>query len=338
MLLKNSEVYDKVIGKDYVPTSADDFKRVLQQLNNPSGNQWAIGSYLDQMYYIYFYLAMFGAPNNWSLDSSGKLTKDIETQEYKAALAYVRDLITSGLYHPDSLTIADSVTARNDFIGSKFILDVETFGNAWQDGWTRGPKLDPPVTPQAVLPFPATAGGQPRHFLGRGYLTTTTLKTGTPDRIKELVGIMNWLAAPFGSAEDLLLTIGVKDTDYTVGADGSISVTAKSNTDANSVPWKYIVQRPQVAFWPGVPGYAKAATDFEKVAIPAGVSDPTLGYFSTTLDAKGAPLGRALTDGITDLLAGRRPMSDFDQIVSDWQNNGGNQVRTELERVLAAAG
>jgi putative aldouronate transport system substrate-binding protein len=336
ILLKNSAVYDQSIGKDYTPKNSDDFKRVLQQLNKPSENQWAIGAYMNQMYYIYYFAAMFGAPNNWALDASGKLTRDIETAQYKEAVGFVRDLVSSGLYHPDALTIADSTRARDAFIGSKFVLDVETFGNAWQDGWTRGPKLTPPVTPQAVLPFAAHDGGKAQHFLGKGYFGTTAFKQGTPDRIKEILRIANWLAAPFGSAEDLLLTVGVKDIDYTVGADGSITVLPASNTDANSVPWKYIVQRPQVAFWPGLPEYAKAATDFEKAAIGVGVSDPTLGYTSATLDSKGVPLFQALTDGITDVLASRRPLSDFDQIIKDWQNNGGNQIRTELEQSLAA--
>ena len=336
MLLKNSGVYDSEIGKDYVPKNSDDFKRVLQALTRPSDNIWGMGCYLNQMYYIYYYAAMFGCPNNWALDSSGKLTKDIETPEYKEALAYVRDLVQSGVYHPDALTIADSTVARNGLIGSKYVLDVETFGNAWQDAWARGPRQQPPVTPAAVYPFPAHDGGKAQHFFGHGYVATSTFKAASPDRIKELLRIANWLAAPFGSAEDLLLTVGVKDVDYTLGADGSITVLPPSNTDANSVPWKYIVQRPQVAFWPGIPDYAKAATDFEKAAIAVGISDPTLGFSSPTLDTIGIPLGQALMDGTTDVLAGRRPLSDFDEIIKDWQSNGGNQIRTELQQALAA--
>jgi putative aldouronate transport system substrate-binding protein len=336
MLLKNAEVYDSTIGKDVTPKNADDFKRILQQLTRPAQNQWAIGSYLDQMYYIYYFAAMFGAPNNWQLTPGGKLVKDIETPEYKAAMVYTRDLVVSGVFHPDALTIADSTRARDNFIGSKFVLDVETFGNAWQDGWTRGPKQNPPVTPQAVLPFPAADGGKPQHFFGRGFFGTTAFKKATPERTKELLRVANWLAAPFGSAEDLLLTIGVKDTDYTLESDGSITVLPPSNQDANSVPWKYIVQRPQVAFWPGIPEYAKAATDFEKVAIGVGVADPTLGYTSASLDAKGAQLSRALTDATTDVLAGRRPMSDWEQVVKDWQTGGGNEIRGELEQAIAA--
>ena len=151
-----------------------------------------------------------------------------------------------------------------------------------------------------------------------------------------MLRISNWLAAPFGSAEDLLLTVGVKDIDYTMDADGSITVLPASNTDANSVPWKYIVQRPQVAYWPGIPDYARAAIEFEKAAIAVGVADPTLGFQSPVNDTKGVPLARALTDGITDVLAGRRPMSDWEQIVKEWQDNGGNEIRTELQQAIAA--
>jgi putative aldouronate transport system substrate-binding protein len=336
MLLKNRDVYDAEIGKDYTPKNADDFKRILQALTKPAENRWGIGAYANQMYYIYFYAAMFGAPNGWAL-SNGKLTKDIETPEYKEALAYTRDLVVSGVYHPDALTIADSTRGRDAFIGSKFVLDVWTFGNAWQDGWTRGPKQNPPVTPAAVLPFPAHDGGKAQHYFGRGYFGMTAFKKAPNDRIQELLRIANWLAAPFGSAEDLLLTTGVKDIDYTVGSDGSITVLPPSNQDANSVPWKYIVQRPQVAYWPGIPDYAKAATDFEKAAVAVGVADPTLGFSSPTLDSKGAVLQQNLIDATTDILAGRRPLSDFDQVVKDWQSGGGNAIRTELEQAIAAA-
>ena len=92
--------------------------------------------------------------------------------------------------------------------------------------------------------------------------------------------------------------------------------------------------RPQVAYWPGIPDYAN---DFEKVVVPVGLADPTLGYSSATFDAHGVQLSQALTDGITDVLAGRRPLGDFDQIVKDWQNNGGNQMRTELQQAIAAS-
>jgi putative aldouronate transport system substrate-binding protein len=137
MLLKNSAVYDQELGKDYVPKNADDFKRVLQQLTKPSQNQWGMGSYNNQSYYIYFYAAMFGAPNNWALDASGKLTKDIETPQYKEAIAYVRDLVVTGVYHPDALT---SPTARSR----------ATTSSARSTSWMSRPSATPGRTPGRV--------------------------------------------------------------------------------------------------------------------------------------------------------------------------------------------
>jgi hypothetical protein len=48
-------------------------------------------------------------------------------------------------------------------------------------------------------------------------------------------------------------------------------------------------------------------------------------------------LTQGVTDGITDVLVGRSPLGDFDQLVKDWQNNGGNQMRTELQQAIAAS-
>ena len=99
-LYRNSEIYDAEIGKDYTPKNADDFKRVLQQLNKPQQGRWAIGAWQNTQFQLTYFASTFGAPNNWALDSSGNLTKDFETPEYKEAVGYVRDLVTSGLFHP----------------------------------------------------------------------------------------------------------------------------------------------------------------------------------------------------------------------------------------------
>src|SRR5207248_7021513 len=61
----------------------------------------------------------------------------------------------------------------------------------------------------------------PIYFVTGGHLWATALKKSTPERTKELLRIMNWLAAPFGSEEDQLLTFGVKNVDYTLDERGN---------------------------------------------------------------------------------------------------------------------
>ena len=99
-LYRNSEIYDAEIGPNYTPKNADDFKRVLQQLNKPQQGRWAIGAWQNTQFQLTIFASTFGAPNNWAVDSSGKLTKDFETPQFKEAVDYVRDLVSSGLYHP----------------------------------------------------------------------------------------------------------------------------------------------------------------------------------------------------------------------------------------------
>jgi putative aldouronate transport system substrate-binding protein len=42
------------------------------------------------------------------------------------------------------------------------------------------------------------------------------------------------------------------------------------------------------------------------------------------------------TDGLVDFVVGRRPLSDYDQLVSDWRSNGGDQMRTEFQQAYSA--
>jgi putative aldouronate transport system substrate-binding protein len=146
---------------------------------------------------------------------------------------------------------------------------------------------------------------------------------------------MDFLAAPFGTQEDLLLQYGLPDVHYTLDTNGKLTLNDKSNVDANYVNWKYLSQHPQVMYVPDIPGYGKAEYDAEHVLIPAGVNDPTYGLYSPTNGSKGVTIQRTMVDGITDIIAGRRPVTDFDQLVADWRSTGGDQIRADLMDALA---
>ncbi|MBV9577329.1 MAG: hypothetical protein JO057_01930 [Chloroflexi bacterium] len=335
-LFKNSQLYDARIGKDYTPTSADDFKRVLQALTQPDSGVWGFGGFQGSAFLVNaYFVQMFGAPNNWAVDSSGKLVKDIETDLYKQAVAYVRDLVDTGVMHPDSQTTASQTAYRDMFVAGKIATAVQAFGNNWFDVWTRGQKADPPVDFSLVSPFPAQAGAKPVTYLGAGYNSLAALKAAAPDRIKEVLRVMNWLAAPFGSQEDLLLTNGIAGTHYNLDANGNPIATPAWSADVNNVPWRYVVQHPQVIYFPGAADFIKLEYAAEQALIPPGLADPTLGLPSPTNDAKGVKLNLAVLDALGDIVASRRPVSDYDQVVNDWQSNGGEQIRTELQQQLA---
>ena len=101
------------------------------------------------------------------------------------------------------------------------------------------------------------------------------------------MSIVDWLTAPFGSAEDMLLTYGLPGVDHTLDESGRPVATQRASPDVDAIGWKYISQRPQVMTWPAWPDYARVAYDFERMTIPVGISDPTLGVVSQTNFALG---------------------------------------------------
>jgi putative aldouronate transport system substrate-binding protein len=336
MFVKNVNAWDQELGKDYLPKSADDFKRALLALTKPQQGFYGIAAGQDSIMHVTTFSAWFGAPNGWRLESDGKLVKYMETPEFKEATAYARDLYASGVYHPDSTSMASNVIARTNFIARKFAIHRDPI-NGWQDAWRQALQATPPFDVRPLPLFPAHAGGKPQHFVTGGHLWATALKKTTPERTKEMLRIFNWLAAPFGSAEDQLLTFGLQNVDYTVDDKGNPTLTQQGNIDANYMPWRYTAQHPFVFFSPDLPDYAKVMYDTEHLMMPSAVSDPTFGQVSATNFSRGFTLTQALNDGITDMVVGRRPLSDYDQLVKDWQNNGGEQIRKEYAESIAAS-
>jgi putative aldouronate transport system substrate-binding protein len=335
-LFKNKEMWDPEIGSDYVPKDGDDFKRVLKQLNRPQENRWAVGNVgtNDTLYGLGGYAQMFNAPNNWRLDGS-KLIKDRETEEYKAAVGYVRDLFSSGLFPPDAPNWTNSRTEA--LLTRKIAVSVEGQGNSWVDFWQRGLQANPQMHFDMIKPFASSASAKAITFLGTGFVSMNVLKKASPDRIKEILRVLNWLASPFGSQEDLLLSYGLEGSDYTKDDKGNPKPTQDGIARAGYVPWRYMAQHPWVYYQAGLDGFAKASHDAELATIALGIDDPTNGLYAPTAYGKGAVADIAWNDAVREIISGRRPMSDYDTVTKEWASAAGDQMRKEYVDAIAAS-
>jgi len=217
IMFNNSGIWDSEIGPNYAPKDADDFKRILQQLTRPRENRWAIGGPPQQVTGIQFAFGpiaqLFGIPNGWQLGADGKLLRDRETDAYKAAVGYVRDLFAAGVYDPDQPAYTVTI-ARNNYLASKLVVVQESFGGGWTDLWLRGLAQNPPAKFNFMVPFAAQSGVKPSHLMTAGFLLTNGFRKASPERMDELLRVCNWLAAPFGTQEDLLVQYGLEGTDY----------------------------------------------------------------------------------------------------------------------------
>lgn len=335
VLYYNKGVWDREIGPDYTPRNAEDFKRVLTQLNRPAENRYAI-AVSGSGFGMLGFSQIFNAPNSWRLEG-GQLIKDREAEEFKAAVGFVRDLFVAGLFHPNtggSYSLQVQAT-RSDFVAGRFMVHMDGVGNAWADFWQRGLRANPPVDSRPISPFPAYDGGRPAHYLTNGATSVNALKKASPERIREILRIMNWLSAPFGSVEDQLIYYGIKDTDYTLDDHGNPVPTPQGVSDASNAPWRFIARGVQVLYNPGIPDYARIQQAAESKWAPVGIFDATLGYYSAAAFSKTRTLDQTFYDGITDIVVGRRPFSDYDQLVRDWQSAGGEQMRKEFMDSMA---
>jgi putative aldouronate transport system substrate-binding protein len=101
--------------------------------------------------------------------------------------------------------------------------------------------------------------------------------------------------------------------------------------------WTYIVQPPQVYYNATHPReFAAMMQNGDKAMVAVGVADPAASLYSETHAARGSIVNQGFLSAMGDIIAGRRPFSDYDSLVKDWQTGGGNQIRTEFEQALAA--
>ena len=329
---RNTDIWDTVIGPSTLPHTADEFKRMLQQLNSPTVA--AIENTANVNYGLKVAAQMFNVPNGWRLEPGGKLIKDYETDEFKAALAYLRDIFDSGLMSPRAVDTATN--SRNDFAAGKVAVSAEGYGPSWNDFWRRGLQANPPQHFAMIPPF-AHDGGKPTQWLGNGIIAMTALKKAPDARVKEILRVLDWMASPFGSQEELLFFYGLPDQDFNFDANGNPVPTADGLTRSAYVPWRYISQHPLVAYQADIPGYAKACNDAEQLIIPAGIEDPTYGFYAPTSSGAGVVASNNMSDGLNQIIVGHEPLSTFDDLLKAWQATAGNQLRKEYMDAMAAA-
>jgi putative aldouronate transport system substrate-binding protein len=324
------------------PKNGDDFRQLLKALTRQDANVYGISG-LPPGYGLQFVgkgdapqLSMFGAPNNWSVDSSGKFTKDLESEPFKAALSYTRDLYAAGYYWPDTPSL-NTTTLRSNLVAGKYAIAPTGWAAYAPFMWDVGIKSSPPVSFRALRPF-SIDGGTPIWNQFSGVNGLTAVKKGSSDRVQELLRILNYLAAPFGTQEYHLLNYGVKDVDFNFDNKGNPVLTDRGKAElAISSAWVYLAAPMPVLFDPNDPEFPKAAYADEQAFIPVLQTDPTIGLYSPTDNSKGGQLVQRFSDGIGQIVAGSSPLSSLDQLIKDWQSNGGDQMRMEYQQAYTAS-
>jgi putative aldouronate transport system substrate-binding protein len=317
--------------------NTDDFLRAMKQLT-VGGNQWGLGvssgaptNGLPGV--LVYFLESFGAPNIWR-ETNGKLTKDFETDEFKAAVAYTRSLWDAGVMPPDSPNTQINQAAQNFYMGKTALwANGFTIGDV---AWNRANAMDPDFQFRAVAPFSHDGTAKPVHHLGPGTALLTVLKKTDAEHVKELLGVLNYFSAPFGTAEFLLIWYGIEGQQFTFDANGNPIATSQqgvTNPDL-FIPWPNIGSPASVLYDANSPEYAKVMYQDASVIQGMGIQNPVVGLYSATNSKLAAMLNQKMGDGLNNIIFGRDEVGTFDQLVKDWRSQGGDTIRAEFEAAL----
>lgn len=307
------------------PGTFQEFLELCQGLTDAKNNRWALGNTgAFGGGALQFALEIAGAPNGWQLQG-GKLTNALETEAYPEALNIVASMVKKGLFHPDAFS--GTLQQQREWFGTgKVALNLDGYA-AWDILRTQYPTID-----IGGMIAPAYSGGRSRHFTGPGSFAVTAIKKGSPARIKQLIAICDWLAAPFGTTEQLFRKFGVQGTDYTL--KNGLPTLTSSGTANVSIPLQYLTDASPI-LGPGPRDVVSKQYAFHQKLAPLLVADPTVGLYSTTNDTKGAAMNKILADAQGEILRGKRPVSSWTETARQWRSAGGAQVAAEFAQAYA---
>jgi putative aldouronate transport system substrate-binding protein len=338
VMMYRADLFEQAgVPVDKAPKNADDFKRALQAVTRPNDNQYGIATTQATSFGLTpnsSFTAVFNVPNNWKLDAGGKLVKDIETEEFKAAVGFAHDLWAGGLYHP--MTPQYGGTINDDFMAGRFAVLPSVWG-AYVQLWDIEAVRIPSARLYPLHPF-AHDGGKPLYQAGTGNFGVTYIKQqSSPDRVKMMLRIANFFAAPFGSEEWLLNYFGVQGADFNLNADGAPVLTEQGRSELTAT-WRYVTSPPYALFGANRSReFADVSYAAEQAMMAAAVDDPTVGLYSATALSQGILAQDAFMAGAGDVIQGRRPVSDLDGLVADWRSHGGDKIRAEFQQALEDA-
>jgi putative aldouronate transport system substrate-binding protein len=306
----------------------DDLMALLKEATDPGQRRWAIGE--DPVTFVVpLVLEMLDAPNNWSM-SHGKFVSQYESPQMKDALSLIADMWSKEYLHPQSFT--DPTQGFAWWSSGVTSLYIQPF-----DGWTVYAGLHPDWGISGMPAPKWSGGGRAKKRLGPSATPSfVALKKAKGLRIQELLKLLDFIAAPFGTAEYLVVNYGAEGHDYTLD-HGQISVNRSTSDSEQTTVAAAGSQIFASTYIPGQPDAVNAEHQFLREVLAAVIDDPTVGLYSDTALGVGAAAANTLGQAQSDIIQGRKKVSSWDSAVSAWKKKAGNKMAAEYEQAYAAA-
>jgi len=321
------------LGLSKNPETAEELADLLTAMSKgrPAGGKqaWGVTAYPGTIAVVAN--AMFHVPNQWRL-TDGKLENMIETDEYAAALGWLRDLWAAGAFHPDALALGtqsakdlglissgqvglSSVSAQNWYLPGPYRTAIDAGG------------LEPYVPRKHDGSGPALFARSSGSY-GINALSAEAAKD--PKRRKEMLRIFNYLRAPVGSAEWYYCKYGEPGDYYEPRTTPGLPKAIEGRNITTDRGTLYYGCAPQAWIFPEVAECMKINEEMVASSAP----DPVQGLLSATNDARAAQLSQLGQTYVNAIISGQRPLTDLEEYRTKWREQGGDKIRDEYQQAL----
>ncbi|MEU6661387.1 sugar ABC transporter substrate-binding protein [Streptomyces sp. NPDC046821] len=309
--------------------SATDFATMAKDATG--GKKWALGASMTAYFGYKTHATWHGAPNEWRI-KDGKATYFAGTDEFKASLEFMSKLRKQGSYYPEATSVSQ-VDLKTQFWNGSVLSMTDGFLS--YPGSAAGIKgafdLD------ALVPY-VPEGVTPGYQQSRGAFGYTVIKKGSKDRVKLMLRILDYLAAPFGTEEYELTHFGLEGTHFKRDKENNPIATPLGLVESRvNLPFVYLSDAPQVLYAPGYADVIKRLHAWQEKVVPMMVPNDRWGLQSDTYNKQGATLDQIMADGVTATVTGRQKLSDWDSVYKKWLNQGGQKAMEEFAKEYEAA-
>lgn len=317
----NDEILNN-IGVTWNPKSAVEVRELALEIKAKAKGTFPLGGANNVLNMA---AAMWDLPNGWA-EENGKFIASYEAEAYRDALEWTAQQWADDLMQPNSFAGFDT---KAEFTTGRTVIQSDG-GTAWTAHANQGMTISPWKIPAA------DGNGDGTRRLSGGMVAPVGIsKQSSPDRVREILRILNWLSSPHGTSEHLAKTYGIEGEHFTWSDDGA-PVRADAGTAQREVGLSYVCSSPYDFFVPGQDETVKKFHQDQIDTLPTGRASAANGLHSETNDTKGANLSRTISDVVNDVIQGRKTLADFDAALAAWKSGGGDTIRGELEEAYAA--
>ena len=308
------------------PTSAEELFELGKELNDPDGNRWAFDDISLTARQI------FGAPKQWRYEN-GELIHMFETEEWRASVEFMRRVFDAGLVHPDMVAQGDN---SKELLNSGQLIFAQDGLGGWHEAYSQilG---DHPDFRLDLLPAFGHDGGAPvLHRNDPSSQSVFVRKDMDPAQVEEILAIVDFCAAPFGTQEYMDYRYGEEGVHHERNEAGAPELTDLGNSEVND-GYYFISGRPPAITESQYPDFVDWKTAWYNDAIAHAEEDPFAGIRIQRPERFSAA-EMPLTDRVENIIRGREELSALDTAIDDWRRDGGEEGREFYLEVLQEHG